>query len=75
MIHRHLDNPGFSGAAIDDIISRGAWEDWADLRQAVINNPALLDRVEQICRHYTADPYAQRYHFWMHYVKKHKTAA
>jgi hypothetical protein len=62
-------------AAIDNIISRGQWQDWVDLRKAVLADPALLDKVEQVCRPRISDPYAQRYHFWMRYVEKHRTAA
>jgi len=31
MLHRHLTHQQFTLAAIDDIISRGRWRDWADL--------------------------------------------
>lgn len=75
MKHRHLNHQGFTLAAIDDIISRGKWEDWADLRQAALEDPALLDKIERICRHYISNLYAQRYHFWMHWAKKHKEHA
>jgi hypothetical protein len=70
-----LDNPGFSLAAIDDMISRGRWRDWADLRRAVLSDRALLDKVERVCRHYASDPCAQRHHFWMRYAEEHRTAA
>ena len=75
MLHRHLNHQRFTLAAIDDVIARGRWQDWADLRQAVLADRALLDKVEQVCRPYVCDPYAQRHHFWMHYVKEHRTAA
>ena len=75
MKHRHLNHRGFTLAAIDDVITRGQWEDWAELRQAVLTDPALLDKVERVCRAHIADPYAQRHHFWMHYVEKHRPAA
>jgi len=26
-------------------------------------------------RHLTADPYAQRYHFWQHYAQQHRATA
>ena len=75
MLHRHLNHQRFTLVAIDDLISRGRWRDWADLRQAVLADPALLDKVERVCRPYAADPHAQRHHFWMHYAEAHRTAA
>jgi len=75
MRHRHLNHQRFTLAAIDDVISRGRWQDWAELRQAVLADPALLDKVERVCRTYVRDPYAQRHHFWMRYAEKHRTAA
>ena len=32
---------------------------------------ALLEKVRQICAPRVVDPYAQRYHFWMHYADEH----
>jgi hypothetical protein len=75
MQHRHLNHQDFSLAAIDDIIQRGRWDDWAELRTAVLAEPVLLDKVERVCRPYLADPYAQRHHFWMQYVKEHRPTA
>ena len=75
MLHRHLDHQRFTLAAIDDVISRGRWQDWADLRRAALRDESLLDRIERICRHRTAaDPRAQRHHFWLHYVEAHRSA-
>lgn len=75
MLHRHLNHQRFTLAAIDDVISRGRWRDWAELRQAVLSDPNLLDKVERVCRAHVADPYAQRYHFWINYVKEHRISA
>lgn len=75
MLHRHLNHDRFTLAAIDDVISRGRWDDWAKLRRAVLLDRALLDKVEQVCRAQVSDPYAQRYHFWMHYAEEHRAAA
>jgi hypothetical protein len=75
MLHRHLNHQRFTLAAIDDVISRGRWRDWAELRRAVLADRALLDKVEQVCRPYLSDPYAQRHHFWMRHVEKHRTVA
>lgn len=75
MIHRHLNHQRLTLAAIDDVISRGDWQDWAELRRAVLAEPVLLDRVERVCRAHVADPYAQRHHFWMRYAEEHRAAA
>ena len=74
MLHRHLNHQRFTPAAIDNVIARGRWQDWADLRRAVLAERALLDDVMQVCRAYIADPYAQRHHFWMQYAKTHRGA-
>lgn len=75
MRHRHLNHQRWTLAAIEDVIARGRWQDWADLRRAVLADPALLDKVVRVCRPYTLDPYAQRHHFWMHYAEEHRRAA
>lgn len=69
MLHRHLNHQGYTAAAIDDIIARGRWDDWADLRQATLDDPALLDKIERVCAPQVVDPYAQRHHFWMNHVR------
>jgi len=48
MLHRHLDPQSFSLAAIDDVIARGRWRDWADLRRAALSDRTLLDKVQRI---------------------------
>jgi hypothetical protein len=70
MEHRHLNHQEFSLAAIDDIILRGKWSDWADLRRAMIADNSLLEKIKRICEAYSADAFAQRHHFWMKYAKK-----
>jgi hypothetical protein len=75
MLHRHLDHQRLTLAAIDDVISRGRWQDWAELRQAVLADRTLLAKVERVCRPYIADPYAQRHHFWMRYAEEHRAPA
>jgi hypothetical protein len=72
MIHRHLNHQQLTLAAIDDIISRGRWADWVQLRQAVMDDADVRDKIAQVCQANIADPYAQRYHFWMHYVTAHR---
>ena len=71
MVHRHLNHRDLTPAAIDDIIGRGKRRDWAALRTALLADPAVRERVWRICQAHTTDPYAQRYHFWKHYVERH----
>jgi hypothetical protein len=75
MQHRHLNHQRFTLAAIDDVIARGRWGDWAQLRNAALTDPAVLERVERVCRAHVGDPYAQRHHFWMNYAQEHRTTA
>ena len=75
MLHRHLNHQRFTLAAIDDVILRGRWGDWAELRQAVLVDRSLLEKVERICRPHASDPYAQRHHFWMHYAQEHRATS
>ncbi len=70
MRHRHLNHSRPTLAAIDDIIARGQWRHWAELRQAIQRDPSVLDKIERVCAQHVHDPYAQRHHFWMHYVKE-----
>ena len=48
MQHRHLNHREFSPAAIDDIISRGKWRDWRELRQAALNDRDVMERIARI---------------------------
>jgi hypothetical protein len=75
MLHRHLDHQRLTLAAIDDVIARGRWADWAELRRAALADRSLLDKVERVCRPRAADPYAQRHHFWLHYAEEHRATA
>ena len=75
MYHRHLDHQRFTLAAIDDVISRGRWIDWVELRRAVLRDNRLLDKVERVCRSRVSDPYAQRHYFWLRYAEEHRAAA
>jgi hypothetical protein len=75
MIHRHLNHQRFTLAGIDDVISRGRWGDWSELRRAALADRSLLSKVAKVCRSRISDPYAQRYHFWMHYVEEHRPTA
>jgi hypothetical protein len=75
MHHRHLNHERYTLAAIDDVIARGKWRDWAQLRAAVLQDQSLLDKVDRICRAHVADPYAQRYYFWLHYAESHRATS
>lgn len=71
MLHRHLNHQQWTLAAIDDAIARGKQLDWADLRRAALADHAVMEKILRVCRARVADPYAQRYHFWMHYAREH----
>jgi len=73
MEHRHLNHHELTLAAIDDIIARGRRHDWQDLRDAIRADRALLDKIRRVCEPQVADPYAQRYHFWMNYARENIT--
>lgn len=76
MRHRHLhDTVGYEPVAVEDIISRGLWQDWVELRQAAIDDPSLLDVIERVCQAATHDPYAQRHHFWLNHVRYRRESA
>ena len=69
MLHRHLiDGAHRSVPAIDDVIARGSWQD-------CIDQVSLLDKVEQVCAANVHDSYAQRYHFWMNFVRQQRTVS
>ena len=70
MLHRHLNHQQWTLAAIDDVMARGKQLDWADLRHAALADRAVMEKILRVCRTRVADPYAQRYHFWMHYAQE-----
>jgi hypothetical protein len=71
MLHRHLAHQQFTLAAIDDVIARGRRRDWAELRQAALQDRSVLEKVLRVCQAHVVDPYAQRYHFWKYYAERH----
>jgi hypothetical protein len=75
MLHRHLNHQEYSLAAIDDVIDRGKREDWAQLRSAALNDPAIMEKVLRVSNAHAHDPFAQRYHFWRQYAEQHLRAA
>lgn len=74
MRHRHLDHERLTLAAIDDVIARGGWADWAELRAAALADRAILDKIARVAAAYAGDPHAQRHHFWRHYADAHRDA-
>ena len=71
MEHRQLNHTQFTRVAIDDVIARGQRPDWEALRKAVLADRSLAEKIHAVCLPRLADPYAQRYHFWNHYVVEH----
>lgn len=69
MLHRHINPESYTLAAIDDVIARGKRADWENLRSALLHSPQLAQKIRQVCRPNLANPTAQRYYFWMHYVE------
>jgi hypothetical protein len=67
--HRHLNHQDLTPAAIDDIIDRGRWADWGELRTAALDSPEVLRAIVQVCEPRVQDPYAQRHHFWRLYAQ------
>jgi hypothetical protein len=71
MQHRHLSHQNYTLAAIDDMISRGKRQDWAELRLALLQDQAIVKKILRVCQARIDDPYAQRYHFWNQYARRH----
>lgn len=71
MHHRHLAHQDYTLAAIDDIISRGGFQDWLALRGMSLDDRDILEKVSHIARNGATDPHAQRYRFWKLYVESH----
>ena len=71
MKHRHINHERFTPAAVDDIIARGGRRDWAELRDAALSDALVMNRALRVSLAHTADPYAQRYHFWKNYAEQH----
>jgi hypothetical protein len=70
MKHRHLNHQELTLAAIDDLIGRGNRQDWAELRSAALDDRKIMEKVLRICQARTANPYAQRFHFWKQYAER-----
>lgn len=68
MKHRHLNHERYTLAAIDDVICRGRWQDWADMRSAALEDPSLFASIRRICVARAPEAAAMRHRFWLHYV-------
>ena len=64
MRHRHLDNPGYSLADIDDIIARGNLGDWIELGRAVESDDVVRNGVRRIVAARTGDEGSINHDFW-----------
>lgn len=64
MRHSHLDAAACQLDEIGDITSRGLWQDWVDLRRAVIGNPCLHNWIERVCKAFVHDPIGDCSPFW-----------
>ena len=73
MQHRHLQRQDFTPAAVDDIIRRGGWRDWVELRCAAHRDAAVAERIRRVCASASRDPAqegAQRLGFWKMYARR-----
>jgi hypothetical protein len=70
MRHRHLIDDQFTAPAVDDLIARGRWDDWVELREAVLHRPDVRATVARLCVARSIDAAAQRYWFWRRYVER-----
>ncbi len=64
MLHRHLDDPGYSLDAIDDIIERGHLQDWLDLRDAAATNPIVRSKLQTIVAARSGEQSTIWHDFW-----------
>ena len=62
MLHRHLNHQGFTPAAIDDIIERGLWIDWAELAMAAVADGTMLAVLRRLGRRRGG---GNRHKFWL----------
>ena len=71
MQHRHLNHQQLTLAAVDDIIRRGDWRDWVELRRAAHRDRAVLARIGSICDAVPVrsdEEGGQRITFWRKYA-------
>jgi hypothetical protein len=58
---------------VDDIIRRGSWRDWVELRRAAWRDPVIAQRIRRLCAGLRSDPVqegAQRLSFWKMYAER-----
>lgn len=73
MQHRHLNHQEFSLAGVDDIIRRGGWRDWVELRRAAHRDQTVLARIQRICdaaQNCGTQEGGQRLTFWRKYAQR-----
>ena len=68
MRHRHLDDPGYSLTAIDDVIERGSLQDWIELAKAADSSGSVLDGIRTIVTARTGDQATIGHDFWRVYL-------
>lgn len=70
MDHRHINATQYTPAVIDDIISRGDWSDWMAMGKEMLCDVELQKTIQSVAMRYVDDPYEQRYHAWLNFIKK-----
>lgn len=69
MEHRHILTQSYTLTAIDDVIERGRWADWVELRNALKAEPDLAQKIIKVCERRLDDRSAQRHFFWWNYAQ------
>lgn len=72
MDHRHLDTPGFTLAAIDDIIGRGSLRDWVELDVAASSDAGIMEKVRTVVTARSGDESSINHDFWRTRVRKER---
>ena len=68
MQHRHLQDPGYTLTAIDDVIERGSLKDWVELADAGDVNGSILDGIRTIVAARDGDQSTIGHDFWRVYL-------
>jgi hypothetical protein len=69
MKHRGITLNTCTLAAIDDVISRGAFDDWLELYRAVSVEPDIREDIISICNNYIDDPSERCHRFWKIFIE------
>lgn len=64
MEHRHLDSPGYTLAAIDDVIARGSLGDWIELDAAAASDARIGDKIRTVVMARSDDESSINHDFW-----------